>query len=147
MGLRTRLRLFPQIVKKKRKFLYEVIDSITIRSTTGRSSSGMPAASVPSTPQSDCLTGCGSDARCDCDAVLWTERAKPACGEPSPCRRFHPQPRVINTSPDLQLQAARRTTQGYEAVHMIRKGQIRWVAGKDLLRQIKFIDHLFDLAA
>ena len=37
--------------------------------------------------------------------------------------------------------------QGYEAVHMIRKGQIRWVGGNDLLRQIKFIDHLFDLAA
>jgi hypothetical protein len=30
---------------------------------------------------------------------------------------------------------------------MIRKGQIRSVAGNDLLRQIKFIDHLFDLAA
>jgi hypothetical protein len=37
--------------------------------------------------------------------------------------------------------------QGYEAVHMIRKGQIRWVAGDDLPRQIEFIDHLFDLAA
>ena len=46
-----------------------------------------------------------------------------------------------------EFQAARRTIQGYEAVHMIRKGQIRWVAGNDLLRQIKFIDHLFDLAA
>jgi transposase-like protein len=43
--------------------------------------------------------------------------------------------------------AARRTIQGYEAVHMIRKGQIRWVAGDDLPRQIEFIDHLFDLAA
>jgi hypothetical protein len=42
---------------------------------------------------------------------------------------------------------ARRTIQGYEAVHMIRKGQIRWVAGDDLPRQIKFIDHLFNLAA
>jgi hypothetical protein len=30
---------------------------------------------------------------------------------------------------------------------MIRKGQIRWVAGDDLPRQIEFIDHLFDLAA
>jgi len=30
---------------------------------------------------------------------------------------------------------------------MIRKGQIRWVAGDDLSRQIKFIDSLFDLAA
>jgi len=46
-----------------------------------------------------------------------------------------------------EFQAARRTIQGYEAVHMIRKGQIRWVAGNDLLRQIKFIDSLFDLAA
>jgi transposase-like protein len=45
------------------------------------------------------------------------------------------------------FQAAQRTIQGYEAVHMIRKGQIRWVAGDDLLRQIQFIDNLFDLAA
>ena len=46
-----------------------------------------------------------------------------------------------------EFQAAGRTIQGYEAVHMIRKGQIRWMAGNDLLRQIKFIDHLFDLVA
>jgi hypothetical protein len=45
------------------------------------------------------------------------------------------------------LQAARRTIQGYEAIHMIRKGQARWVAGDDLLRQIQFIDSLFDLIA
>jgi hypothetical protein len=35
----------------------------------------------------------------------------------------------------------------YEAIHMIRKGQVRWVAGDDLLRQIRFIDSLFELAA
>ena len=46
-----------------------------------------------------------------------------------------------------EFQAARRTIQGYGAVHMIRKGQIRWVAGDDLPRQIEFIDPLFDLAA
>jgi len=46
-----------------------------------------------------------------------------------------------------EFQAARRTIQGYEAVHMIRKGQGRWVARDDLLRQIQFIDSLFDLAA
>ncbi|MGA7315767.1 MAG: DDE-type integrase/transposase/recombinase, partial [Silvibacterium sp.] len=46
-----------------------------------------------------------------------------------------------------EFQAARRTIQGYEAVHMIRKGQVRWVAGGDLVRQIQFIDSLFDLAA
>jgi hypothetical protein len=44
-----------------------------------------------------------------------------------------------------EFQAARRTIQGYEAVHMIRKGQVRWVAGDNLLRQIRFIDRLFDL--
>ena len=43
--------------------------------------------------------------------------------------------------------AARRTIQGYEALHMIRKGPARWVAGDDLLRQIQFIDSLFDLSA
>jgi len=46
-----------------------------------------------------------------------------------------------------EFQAARRTIQGYEAIHMIRKGQARWVAGDDLLRQIQFIDSLFGLAA
>ena len=46
-----------------------------------------------------------------------------------------------------EFRAAQRTIQGYEAVHMIRKGQVRWVAGDDLLRQIQFIDSLFDLAA
>jgi IS6 family transposase len=46
-----------------------------------------------------------------------------------------------------EFHSARRTIQGYEAVHMIRKGQVRWVAGDDLLRQIQFIDSLFDLAA
>ena len=46
-----------------------------------------------------------------------------------------------------EFQAAQRTIQGYEAVHMIRKGQARWVAGDDLLRQIQFIDSFFELAA
>jgi transposase-like protein len=46
-----------------------------------------------------------------------------------------------------EFQAARQIIQGYEAVHMIRKGQIRWVPGDDLLRQSQFIDNLFDLSA
>ena len=46
-----------------------------------------------------------------------------------------------------EFPVARRTIQGYEAIHMIRKGQVRWVAGDDLLRQIQFIDSLFALAA
>jgi transposase-like protein len=45
-----------------------------------------------------------------------------------------------------EFQAAGRTLQGYEAMNMIRKGQIRWVSGNDVLRQIRFIKKLFDLA-
>jgi transposase-like protein len=45
-----------------------------------------------------------------------------------------------------EFQAAQRTIQGYEAMNMIRKGQVRWVSGTDVLRQIRFIKKLFDLA-
>jgi transposase-like protein len=46
-----------------------------------------------------------------------------------------------------EFQAARRTIEGYEAMHMIRKGQARWVCGDDARQQNQFIDQLFDLAA
>jgi transposase-like protein len=46
-----------------------------------------------------------------------------------------------------EFHAARRTIEGYEAMHMIRKGQARWVTGNDVCRQNQFIDKLFDLAA
>ena len=46
-----------------------------------------------------------------------------------------------------EFQAARRTIQGYEAMHMIRKGQARWVSGADVRRQIQFINNLFEVAA
>ena len=45
-----------------------------------------------------------------------------------------------------EFRAARRTIQGYEAMNMIRKGQIRWVSGDNVLCQIRFIRKLFDLA-
>ena len=45
-----------------------------------------------------------------------------------------------------ELRAAGRTIQGYEAINMIRKGQVRWLSGDDVLRQIRFIKKLFDLA-
>ena len=44
-----------------------------------------------------------------------------------------------------EFQAAGRTVQGYEAINMIRKGQIRWLSGDDVLRQIQFIKKLFGL--
>ena len=46
-----------------------------------------------------------------------------------------------------EFQAARRTIEGYEAIHMIRKGQTRWVSGHDVRQQNRFIDRLFDLPA
>ena len=46
-----------------------------------------------------------------------------------------------------EFQAAWGTVQGYEAMHMIRKGQVRWVSGDDVRRQIQFIQKLFELPA
>ena len=46
-----------------------------------------------------------------------------------------------------EFHAARRTIQGYEAMHMIRKGQARWVSGSDVRRQMQFIHRLFEVAA
>ena len=44
-----------------------------------------------------------------------------------------------------EFQAARRTIEGYEAMHMIRKGQARWFSDADVRQQNQFIDKLFDL--
>ena len=46
-----------------------------------------------------------------------------------------------------EFQAAGRTIKGYEAMHMIRKGQARWVSSYAIRQQNQFIDKLFDLAA
>ena len=46
-----------------------------------------------------------------------------------------------------EFHAARRTIQGYEAMHMIRKGQARRVNGSDVRQQIQFINKLFRVAA
>src|SRR2546430_1839831 len=42
---------------------------------------------------------------------------------------------------------AQRTIQGYEAMHMLRKGQIAGMAKKDVLAQNRVINQLFGLAA
>ena len=42
---------------------------------------------------------------------------------------------------------AQRTIQGYEAMHMIRKGRVRRVAKKDVVAEAKFVAQLFGLAA
>jgi transposase, IS6 family len=46
-----------------------------------------------------------------------------------------------------EFQAAGRTIQGYEAINILRKGQVRRVSGKDVGPQNRFINQLFDLAA
>jgi transposase-like protein len=46
-----------------------------------------------------------------------------------------------------EFQAARRTIQGYETINMLRKGQVRRMSGKDVPRENRFINQLFDLAA
>jgi transposase, IS6 family len=45
------------------------------------------------------------------------------------------------------FQSARRTLQGIETLHMIRKGRVRWLAKDDALGQAHFIAKLFGLAA
>ena len=45
------------------------------------------------------------------------------------------------------VEAARRTIDGYEAMHAIRKGQIRWLAKGDAVGQRQFIHTLFGIAA
>jgi transposase, IS6 family len=46
-----------------------------------------------------------------------------------------------------EFYAAGRTIAGYEAIHMIRQGQARWVSDDDVRQQNQFIDRMFDLAA
>jgi transposase-like protein len=46
-----------------------------------------------------------------------------------------------------EFHAAHRTIKGYEAIYILRKGQVRLVSGTDVLRQNQFIDKVFELAA
>jgi IS6 family transposase len=56
--------------------------------------------------------------------------------------------RRVNASLGFRsFDSAQRTIQGYEAMHMIRKGQVRWLAKDDILAQIRFIKLIFRLAA
>ena len=40
-----------------------------------------------------------------------------------------------------------RTIEGYEAMHVIRKGQVRWIARNDAVAQCQFIHSIFGAAA
>jgi hypothetical protein len=45
------------------------------------------------------------------------------------------------------LLAHNATIQGYEAMHMIRKRQVRWLSKGDIAAQVRFIKVIFGLAA
>ena len=45
------------------------------------------------------------------------------------------------------VEGARRTIEGYEAMHAIRKGQVRWVAKGDPIAERQFIHTIFGIAA
>jgi transposase-like protein len=45
------------------------------------------------------------------------------------------------------VEGACRTIEGYEAMHAIRKGQVRWVAKGDPIAQRQFIHTVFGIAA
>jgi transposase-like protein len=47
----------------------------------------------------------------------------------------------------LAAPGAQRTIQGYEAMHMIRNGQVRWLSKSDIAAQVRFIKVIFGLAA
>ena len=47
----------------------------------------------------------------------------------------------------FQYGSACRGIEGYEAMNMIRKGQIRWLLKGDALGQVRFIERVFWIAA
>jgi hypothetical protein len=47
----------------------------------------------------------------------------------------------------LSFAGAERTIQRYEAMHMIRKGQVRWLAKGDIARTSRFVKCMFGLAS
>jgi IS6 family transposase len=56
--------------------------------------------------------------------------------------------RRVNASQGFRsFQAARRTLEGYEAVHMIRKGQVRWLLQGDVVGLVLFINETLGLRA
>src|SRR5262245_60624793 len=56
--------------------------------------------------------------------------------------------RRVNASQGFRsFDGARRTLQGYEAMQMIRKGQVRWLSGKDVVGHVLFVNEIFGVKA
>jgi transposase-like protein len=45
------------------------------------------------------------------------------------------------------VRGALNTIAGYESMHMIRKGQIRWLEKGDVIGQIRFIHQIYGIAS
>ena len=55
--------------------------------------------------------------------------------------------RRVNASQGLRsFEGAWRTLQGYEILHMIREGQVRWLTKGDVVGQAQFINGMFGVA-
>jgi transposase-like protein len=56
--------------------------------------------------------------------------------------------RLVKNNQWLQsFQTANKTLAGYEAMHMLRKGQVRYLSRGNVLAQKQFIENLFGIAA
>ena len=55
--------------------------------------------------------------------------------------------RIVASLGFRSVEGAWRTIEGYEAMHLIRKGQIRWLPKGDVVGQRQFIHTLFGVAA
>jgi IS6 family transposase len=55
--------------------------------------------------------------------------------------------RIVASQGFRSAEGALYTIQGYEAMHMIRKGQIRWLKKGDIAGQVPFVNGAFGLAA
>ena len=55
--------------------------------------------------------------------------------------------RVVASLGFRSMEGALRTVAGYEAMHTIRKGQIRWLPKGDVVGQVQFIQRILGIAA
>jgi transposase-like protein len=55
--------------------------------------------------------------------------------------------RIVASQWFRSAEGALQTIQGYDAMHMLRKGQIRWLNKGDIADQVRFINYVFGLAA
>ncbi|HLN00445.1 MAG TPA: DDE-type integrase/transposase/recombinase, partial [Bryobacteraceae bacterium] len=55
--------------------------------------------------------------------------------------------RIVASLGFRSVEGALRTVAGYEAMHAIRKGQIRWLLKGDVVGQVQFIQRILGIAA